>query len=83
MSDSLIRHLVQTCTACPSQWVGSALDGREFSVRYRWGVLSILIDGENVFEREVGEKMSGLLEEPEMLPYLIDALRIGRDQTGS
>lgn len=33
--------LVQTCTACPSQWEGCLEDGRYIYARYRWGHLSV------------------------------------------
>jgi hypothetical protein len=35
-----IRNLVQTCTACPSQWDAESEDGRPVYIRYRWGHLT-------------------------------------------
>jgi hypothetical protein len=32
-------ELVQTCSACPSQWEGETAEGLEFYARYRWGTL--------------------------------------------
>lgn len=35
-----LRTLYMTCGACPSQWEGTAEDGRAIYVRYRHGYLS-------------------------------------------
>jgi hypothetical protein len=36
-----VTTITQTCLACPSQWEGTADDGRVVYIRYRWGSLSI------------------------------------------
>jgi hypothetical protein len=35
-----IRNLIQTGTACPSQWDAESEDGRPVYIRYRWGTLT-------------------------------------------
>jgi hypothetical protein len=35
-----IRNLIQTGTACPSQWDAESEDGRPVYIRYRYGVLT-------------------------------------------
>lgn len=37
----VITHIIQTCSACPSQWEGKFADGDWLYIRYRWGGLSI------------------------------------------
>jgi len=39
----------QTCGACPSQWEGKTVDGKEVYVRYRWGYLRVEIDEKHFF----------------------------------
>lgn len=38
-----VVKIVNTCTACPSQWDGLTDDNRQIYVRYRWGSLDIRI----------------------------------------
>jgi hypothetical protein len=42
-----IVQLIQTCSACPSQWEGKTADGQQVYIRYRWGHLSIGVDPED------------------------------------
>lgn len=68
-----VTSIVQTSTACPSQWEGTLEDGRMVYVRYRWGYLSVrvsptpttevldAVDGEEVFGKEIGGGLDGWL----------------------
>ncbi len=38
MSEVIIVRVIQTCTACPSQWDAWDLDGNYWYLRYRHGV---------------------------------------------
>lgn len=39
----IITDVVQTCTACPSQWEARTADGRPVYIRYRHGYLSVRV----------------------------------------
>jgi hypothetical protein len=56
-----------TCFACPSQWEGKTVDGREFYARYRWGTLTVEIDGEVVKSVQCGEEYDGVMSTNTML----------------
>jgi len=45
-----VKSIVETCSACPYQLEGFTEDDQEVYVRYRWGTLTIYVDGEVVFE---------------------------------
>jgi hypothetical protein len=65
----LVR-LVQTCTACPSQWDAWAEDGTYYYVRYRHGTLTVNRDdvcGELVLSEELDLGDGGWMSEDEML----------------
>ena len=62
-----IKHLEQTCFACPSQWEGETTDGKYIYIRYRWGYLSVDVDGKEIFGLHVGSNTGGVMSEKEML----------------
>lgn len=66
-----IKDLVQTCGACPSQWSAKTEEGNDVYIRYRWGCLTMDIDGELIQEIDHGDGMDGFMTEREML-YLLD-----------
>lgn len=57
-----IKSITQTCIACPSQWEGETVDGKEIYIRYRWGTLLIDLDGETIFEQNMGDSLDGYIE---------------------
>ena len=57
-----IKSITQTCNACPSQWEGETVDGEEIYIRYRWGTLRIDLDGETVFEQDMGDALDGYMD---------------------
>ena len=73
----LVR-LVQTCTACPSQWDAWDKDGNYIYIRYRYGNLTVekfaskdefkmANFGNYIFDIEHGEFLDGFITEEEML----------------
>ena len=76
-----ITELLQTCSACPSQWEAKLEDGRMLYVRYRWGYLSVCrssyptdnvyeaVGGEEVFGQQIGDDMNGCMSTSEMLSH--------------
>jgi hypothetical protein len=54
----VLTELHQTCGACPSQWKGTAEDGRRFYARYRWGWLTW------GFGRTDGDAIDASIESP-------------------
>lgn len=71
----LWRGLVQTCHACPSQWDATTPDGKRVYIRYRWGFLTVDIDGKRVYERQIGNSLDGVMTTAEMLNYT-NSLRV-------
>ena len=65
-----IIELKQTCYACPSQWEGKTLYDQRVYIRYRWGYLSIEVDGEEVYGRQLGDGLSGVLSEGKLIQIL-------------
>ncbi len=69
-----VKKIVETCSACPSQWEGSLEDGRTLYIRYRHGYLSIrlspeptndvmkAVGGEEIFGTEHGGAWDGCLD---------------------
>lgn len=83
MSDILkLRKVVQTCSACPSQWDARTPDGRDVYVRYRSSHLSIhvasrrgqdALDGREAFYFYTGRGMDGQMEWKEVCELAADA----------
>lgn len=77
MSVIRIKNLVQTCSACPSQWEAETLNGQAVYIRYRYGYLTMGIGktiGEAVRHNAVGmaagDGLDGVIGETEMLRLL-------------
>lgn len=61
------RSLEMTCGACPSQWEGETVDGSRIFIRYRYGILTVSIDGERVLRGEIGDRLDGAMSTEKML----------------
>lgn len=64
-----LKTLTQTCCACPSQWSGTTIDGKEVYVRYRWGHLRVDLNDVPVFSKDVGDDYDGSMDTDEMLEH--------------
>jgi len=62
-----IKSLTQTCGACPSQWEGETENGAYVYIRYRYGWLSVDIDGVHMFGQEVGDSLGSVMDTEQML----------------
>jgi hypothetical protein len=62
-----ISNLIQTCSACPSQWEAVSELGQEVYIRYRWGTLRVDLDGEPFFETDLDDALDGFLDTDAML----------------
>lgn len=76
-----IESLIQTCSACPSQWEFVTDGGRNAYVRYRWGYLSVRISEEaggdavlgiEILGREMGDEYDGVIEWPKVEALISD-----------
>ena len=47
-----LTSIIQTCTACPSQWDACDEDGNEYYIRYRHGFLYVELYGKTIFTWE-------------------------------
>jgi hypothetical protein len=74
-----LSNLAQTCDACPSQWEAETTDGQRVYVRYRWGHLSVELDGQSIYEADHGDSLDGDMTTERMLK--LTGLENG--QTGS
>jgi len=62
----IVKEITQTCFACPSQWEGTTKDGEEIYIRYRWGGLSVEINGEEIFHKGIGGGLDGCMSFSEL-----------------
>jgi hypothetical protein len=62
-----VTRVVQTCTACPSQWDAWTADGTYVYVRYRSGFLTVDVGWSRVFELIYGDSLSGHITWAEVL----------------
>lgn len=65
-----IEVIKQTCTACPSQWVGATRNAQSVYIRYRWGYLSVKIDNVEVFGKQLMDDLHGVLTEERLIKIL-------------
>ena len=61
MSKSKVVKIYKTCSAFPAQWEGRFEDGGELFIRYRWGYLSVDKDDEEIFGKQIGNSLHGML----------------------
>lgn len=62
-----VIRVVQTCTACPSQWDAWTPTGEYVYVRYRHGWLSVDVDGVEKFGMHHGHHLDGCMTWEEVL----------------
>lgn len=65
-----VKSLEMTCGACPSQWEGEFEDDSPVYIRYRWGYLGvydIAFGGTQLFGKQVGDGLHGVMTAKEML----------------
>lgn len=76
----IVEEIIQTCSACPSQWEGNLKDGRMFYARYRWGRLTIELskapttdvfkamceDADLIYNKNLGDEYDGVLDTNEL-----------------
>jgi hypothetical protein len=58
-----VAEVKQSCSACPSSWVGKTDDGKEVYARYRWGFLRVTVNDEVVFGRQLRDDPPATAEE--------------------
>jgi hypothetical protein len=57
----VVAELQQTCASNPSQWEGYDSEGNQIYARYRWGHLTVEVNGTEVFARQLGDHLDGRL----------------------
>ncbi len=79
-----VINIVQTCSACPSQWNAQTESGRSVYVRYRWGRLTAEVSKEIgtfeytnlghtwclVVDERLGHSLDGVISWEEVEPYI-------------
>ena len=70
-----VKTLTQTCNACPSQWEGELTNGEELYIRYRGSYLSIRVNNKEIWGNFIGNSLDGYIDEYDMNPYLVEALK--------
>ena len=79
-----IMELINTCIACPSQWEGIIKNEGLVYIRYRYGRLTIkftahgidAVLGEEIFRKDIGHELDGLLTNEELQDILKDEYKI-------
>lgn len=66
----VIAELDMTCGACPAQWEGRTTDDEYVYIRYRYGILSLDIAHETVYNEAVGGPMDGAMSWDDMFRHL-------------
>ena len=61
-----VKDLIRFGSYCPAQWDGETDNGKKVYIRYRWGVLTIDLNGEEVFSVKAGEEFDGVMSDEEM-----------------
>ena len=61
-----VESLVMITSACPTQWEGETEEGVAIYIRYRYGSLSLDLDGKMVYQVCIGDGLDGILEQEEM-----------------
>lgn len=77
-----LSTLVQTCSACPSQWEAKDSLGREIYIRYRWGHLTVrcaetegtLFANPPIFSLSHGDPLDGIMDTSEMVDLTGEAI---------
>ena len=62
--------------ACPAQWEGETVDGRDVYVRYRHGTLHVDLDGFIIFKRTVGSPLDGVMDYAELDAHVGGVLKL-------
>lgn len=57
----IIKELQQTCGACPTQYSGTTIDGKQVYIRFRYGILRIEINGNTVFRAGISDGLDGVI----------------------
>lgn len=63
---------LQTSFACPSQWQARGIDGCSVHVRYRYGALTVSVDGRTIFIKTCGEPLDGVMSYSDMIEQTKD-----------
>ena len=66
----ILLNLIQIGFGCPSAWLADTITGSEIYIRYRYGTLRVYVDDEMVFNQQVGDTYSGVLDTKLMLKTL-------------
>lgn len=65
-----VKNIRQTSHFCPSQWEGRTENNEYLYVRYRFGCLSVEIDGKLLYSRELNDGLDGIIELEEVISVL-------------
>lgn len=68
-----VKHCIQTCSACPSQWDIYTDEGEYIYARYRWGRLTVTLnpwreDSKELCRKDIGDDLDGNLLECIKMP---------------
>lgn len=58
-----------TCISCPTLWGGFTADGKSFYARFRHGQLRVSLDGDVIFNEQVGDEWSGTMEYADLVRH--------------
>lgn len=69
-----VKHCIQTCGACPSQWDIYTNDGEYIYARYRWGKLTLTLNpyqgnSKELYREIIGDGLDGILSTSELVEH--------------
>jgi len=67
--DIKVKDLIRFGSFCPTQWDGETDNGEKVYIRYRWGVLTVDLNGEEVFSVKAGEEFDGIMSDEDMKEF--------------
>jgi hypothetical protein len=57
-----IISLIKTCSACPTQFSGLTEDNKDVYIRFRYGHLTISVNGETIYNEQVSDELDGVID---------------------
>lgn len=69
-----VVRMTQTCNACPAQWEGQTGEGKYIYIRFRYGYLSVQLEGITIYGNECGDGLDGFMTSAELASQLLGVL---------
>ena len=71
----IIESIQETCGGCPMIWEGKTTEGQDFYIRFRWGLLRLVVNKEVIFAEQISDGLDGIMSLDEALIHLNEHIR--------